>query len=61
MNVAGILSLGASLDLFNKYGIENIEKRILELTNFAADVFAVKKYRNNKYYGRKASIWYFDI
>jgi len=38
MNVAGILSLGASLELFNRYGIENIEKRILGLTKFAAEL-----------------------
>jgi selenocysteine lyase/cysteine desulfurase len=35
MNVAGILSLGASLDLINQVGIENIESKILELTAFA--------------------------
>jgi len=42
MNVAGILSLNASLDLFNKYGIENIEKRVLELTKFAAELLQAK-------------------
>lgn len=35
MNVAGILSLKASLDLFNEFGIENIEKRVLQLTDTA--------------------------
>lgn len=38
MNVAGILSLEASLELFNKYGIENIEKRVLGLTKYAAEI-----------------------
>jgi len=35
MNLAGILSLEASLELFNRYGIDNIEKRILSLTDLA--------------------------
>ncbi|MDD3013721.1 MAG: aminotransferase class V-fold PLP-dependent enzyme [Candidatus Gastranaerophilales bacterium] len=42
MNVAGILSLGASLDLFNDYGIDNIEKRVLGLTKYAADLLQSK-------------------
>jgi len=42
MNVAGILSMDASLDLFNRYGIENIEKRVLELTGYAADLLLKK-------------------
>ncbi|OGI03864.1 MAG: hypothetical protein A2104_06900 [Candidatus Melainabacteria bacterium GWF2_32_7] len=42
LNIAGILSLGASLDLFNEYGIENIEKRILHLTNTAINLLKNK-------------------
>ena len=42
LNVAGILSLGASLDLFNEYGIENIEDRILHLTNTAINLLQSK-------------------
>ncbi|EKE04536.1 MAG: aminotransferase, class V [uncultured bacterium] len=42
LNVAGILSLGASLDLFNEYGIENIEDRILHLTNTAISLLQSK-------------------
>jgi selenocysteine lyase/cysteine desulfurase len=34
--------LGASLNLFNKYGIENIEKRILDLTKYAANLLQSK-------------------
>lgn len=33
MNLIGIFALGASLDLFNSVGIENIEQRILFLTD----------------------------
>jgi len=35
MNIAGILSLDASLDMFEKYGLNNIEKRILDLNKYA--------------------------
>lgn len=37
LNVAGIIALGASLDLFNSVGMDFIESRILELTKFAAN------------------------
>lgn len=42
LNVAGIISLGASLELFNEIGIKNIEKRILSLTSYAADKISQK-------------------
>lgn len=35
MNLVGILTLGASLELFNKYGIKNIENKILNLSKYA--------------------------
>lgn len=43
MNVAGIVSLGASLDLFNKYGIEFIEKRVLNLSKYASNLLLENK------------------
>ena len=42
LNIAGILSLGASLDLLNEYGIQNIEKRVLGLTKYAEKLLLSK-------------------
>lgn len=42
LNVAGIISLGASLELFNQVGIKNIEQRILSLSSYAADKISLK-------------------
>jgi len=42
MNLAGILTLGASLELFNKYCINNIEKRILNLSKYACKLLKEK-------------------
>jgi len=35
MNLCGILSIGASLDVINRYGLDFIERRIISLNNFA--------------------------
>ena len=43
MNVAGIVSIGASLDLFNKYGIEFIEERVLNLSKYASNLLLKKE------------------
>ena len=42
MNLPGILTLGASLELFNKYGINNIENRILSLSKCACNLLEKK-------------------
>jgi len=42
INLAGILTLGASLELFNKYGINNIENRILKLSKYACKLLEEK-------------------
>ncbi|MEI8389940.1 MAG: aminotransferase class V-fold PLP-dependent enzyme [bacterium] len=42
MNLPGILTLGASLELFNKYGINNIENRILSLSKYACTLLEKK-------------------
>jgi len=42
LNVAGILSMGASLDLINKFGIENTEKRVLSLIKTAQSLLLNK-------------------
>jgi len=42
MNSAGILTLGASLELFNKYGINNIENKILNLSKHACKLLKEK-------------------
>ncbi|MEI7473928.1 MAG: aminotransferase class V-fold PLP-dependent enzyme [bacterium] len=53
LNVVGILSLGASLDLFNSIGIKNIEDRILSLSNYAVEKISqkaeLKSYRQEKH------------
>lgn len=43
-NIVGILALGASLELFNSVGIDNIEKRILNLTKKALNALEQKGY-----------------
>ena len=42
MNLAGILTLGASLELFNKYGTNNIENRILNLSKYTCKLLEEK-------------------
>ena len=42
MNLPGILTLGASLNLFNNYGIKNIENRILNLSKLACNLLEEK-------------------
>ena len=42
MNLPGILTLGASLELFNKYGINNIENKILSLSKCACNLLEKK-------------------
>jgi selenocysteine lyase/cysteine desulfurase len=42
LNIAGISTLGASLELFNKYGIKEIEKRILNLSKYACELLTSK-------------------
>lgn len=42
LNLPGILTLGASLELFNRYGIKNIENRILHLSKYACKLLEEK-------------------
>lgn len=42
MNIPGIVTLGASLKLFNKYGPENIENQILNLSRYACKLLKEK-------------------
>lgn len=42
MNLPGILTLGASLELFNKYGINFIKNKILNLSNYACKLLNEK-------------------
>ena len=42
---AGIFSLGASLDLINEIGIENIQARVLELNRFLTSRLAENGWR----------------
>lgn len=53
LNVIGIVSLGASLELFNKFKIQNIENRIMDLTSYAAQKLSqkveIKSYTEDKY------------
>jgi selenocysteine lyase/cysteine desulfurase len=45
LNMAGVIALGASLELFNEFGIENIEKRILNITRRALEALQSRGYK----------------
>ncbi len=42
MNIAGITSMEASMDLFSQYGMDFVEERVLELSDYAISLFEEK-------------------
>ena len=45
LNTAGVIGLGAAIEMFQSVGIERIERHLLELTDHLCEVLRAKGYR----------------